>query len=256
MKRLRYECPFRGKIYPFILGLALPLAAGFAADRLRLSTFFVFLAVAVTLAVTIGVCFLIEQRVSAEEKRKIAQSELPLWHEVTPRELLFLKPEPKPANKLIIALCVIAGLCAGLLIWRGGSSIAVVLICALAVSYLLYALAKKREAAEWEEMDGTAVALDVKVDHCIRRGGNIYPVFYLPDGRYILDGRGRLTNEPETVTLVRFRDLCRWEALPENTDETGPDNKPAGTDNQSDEEKGEEREDAESTARENRGADA
>ena len=218
MKRLKYQCPFGGRQYPYYLVLLsaviVPLAAliKFDADGVT-----VFGLMALCPAVIAAICYTREQRLMPDEQDLIDSSEYPLWQPVPPdlldsvhRQTRRLSRESKSG------IVLFTGFAAGTLIPRSGDP-NYPLAGAFIIGALVCLIIGLLQRALWSDCDETAVFTVIPIDHMYdikhhsRRGSWIesYLVFYLPDGRYTLRAKNG-TGDAGAIAVVKFRGMVTW----------------------------------------------
>lgn len=238
MKRLKYACMFGGKVYPFYLlmvSLIFGVTFGIIGEFPRPISALLLLSPVIVLAI----CYAVEHRLTAGERRIIADTAYPLWEPVTP-EIKSQIIEQQSGTQMSLAQMLIAcGCCAGLVFLMGimpgrhsRKSLAppqIMLVISLfaAIALFFYLMVTKGIGANWMEIDDTAVYTKVPIDHMYdvthhgrygRTWVDSYLVFYQPDGRYVLRAP-KDSGFGNTVTVIKFRGSLTWMV----TDERHPE---------------------------------
>lgn len=229
MKRLKYACPFGGKRYPWIV-------AGFATILMP----FVLLSFDLSFSLSsmiwapicvLVICFCYEQHLTPDERAIVAETEPPLWNIATP-ELIdeIHRTENKSATGELAAAGVLAGVICLIPISALGFTGLSIILCLLIVLGCIFAfLHTLRQSEHWAQIDESAVYIDIPIHHMYdvkytrshRRALSwqdpdvwyvSYLVFYLHDGRYILQvpaGDG----DKKTMRIIKFKNSIRWMLL-------------------------------------------
>ncbi len=231
MKRLKNRYPFNGKYYPYIAAVAAACSAVMMPIYLGLEPGLITLAGMILIpAVILLVCYIIEQRLSAEEKALVENTSSPLWYPVDEnirRNLArkYQETQHSPVYIVFVSIVVfvvtmVLGMLPSAKYHRGFSTPAEVLpiaiIFAAAAFFIIYI--KKGIGGNWLDIDDTAMYTVVKIHHCFdvhfrnKYGDHYYKylVFYQPDGRYVLRLTDHDTSQVDSVTIVKFRNSITW----------------------------------------------
>lgn len=230
MKRLKYACPFGGKQYPFYLAVTAMVTAPLLCLSLDITA-----AVSSMLwapAIVLVICFIIEQRLTPDERAIIAETPPPLWNCATEDVIDSIRAsENRDARAEIGAAAVIAFAgCTVVIIGFGASTFTWVLCGLIVLGCILAFVFSLMKSDLWAQVDDSAMYIDVPVDHMydvkhtttrgrhtwIMRESTVwyvsYLVFYLHDGRYTLQvptGEG----DRDIVRIIKYKNSIRWMLL-------------------------------------------
>ena len=226
MKWMKYSCPFGGKQYPFYLVVTVPWIVAFAlvfSGNLKLMMCAMFLLPIVILVV----CFLIEQRLTPDERQIIAATEPPLWQPITEdlQERIRAEEKPPEGSPLPMILCLCGFFVVFFLVICGFNGISIAIAAAVLLTVLVFVLASAHQSDVWRQVDDTAVYIEVPIHHMYdvrhtRTTRGIfqhysevwyasYLVFYLHNGRYTLrvpQGEGAA----HSIVILKFQGHTRW----------------------------------------------
>lgn len=225
MKRLKLSCPFGGKQYPLIVAACAACIMPFVLLSFDLSFSLSSMIWAPVCALVI--CFCIEQHLTPDERAIVAETEPPLWNLATPELIDEIRTmENKDTGGELGAAAVIAlAICCIPIGAFGLSTVTVVLCCVIVLGCIIALLCTLRQSDIWAQIDETAVFIDVPIHHMYdvkhtarrRRSWSFAPrvwyvsyiVFYLHDGRYVLQAP-KGAGDAHTVRIVKFHDCIRW----------------------------------------------
>lgn len=227
MQRMKYACPFGGKQYPFYLAGIVPWIVAFAlvfSGNVKLMMCAMFLLPIVILVV----CFLIEQRLTSDERQIIAATEPPLWQLITEdlQERIRAEEKKPPSDSpLPMILCLCAFFVVLFLVICGFNGISIAIAAAVLLTILVFVLVSNYRSDVWSQVDDTAVYIETPIHHMydvrhIRTTRGIfqhyskvwyasYLVFYLHNGRYTLrvpQGGGAA----HSVVILKFHGHTHW----------------------------------------------
>ena len=230
MKKLKFRHPFNGKQYPLILAVTVGFAAPFVTLAAHLDLDFTAVMIPAFL-LTLVICFLIEHRLSGEEKQIVAETPMPLWHPVNAfvRAKIGSKFE---GTQFSLTGMTAGSVCIGAAIFvigilpsrhstefRDPAAVLPFAVAAAVIGFVVMIIVKGR-GANWLEIDESAMYTVIPVHHCFdvkhhsrrflrRTWYESYLVFYQPDGRYVLKIPNGVTG-CQSVIVVLFRGAVTW----------------------------------------------
>lgn len=227
MKRLKYSCPFGGKQYPWIVAACSAFIMPFVLLSFDSSTAISSMIWAPICALVI--CFFIEQHLTPDERAIIAETEPPLWNLATP-ELIdeIRREENKNPTRELTAAGIFAGMICLMVIYVFGlTELSLILCLLIALGCIFLLIHAMRQSEIWAQIDDSAVYIDVPIHHMYdvkhtsssRRRHSwfsstrvwyvSYIVFYLHDGRYVLQAP-KGSGSADMVRIIKFRNSIRW----------------------------------------------
>ena len=211
MKRLKYRHLFNGRQYPLYLGCIAACVAPLItlAARIELNPVLV---MPCAFLLVLVICFLIEHRLSREERQLIADAPMPLWKPVNAPVRSKIR-EKYESSQFRLPGMIIGSLVIGIAVFVIGilptrhstgfndPSVVLPIAAAAAIIGFIVMLLCRGRGAHWLEIDESAMYTVIPVHHCYEikqhhrspyrlTGGETwyenYLVFYQPDGRYVL----------------------------------------------------------------------
>lgn len=219
MKRLKYSCPFGGKVYPFYLALASVFVPTIGMLFTDINPFFqLVLMFACPLAV-LTACFFMNQNLTSDEREICAATELPLWLPANPALAAAVRERVTFPNEATLYAVLFSVICGGnlLLPRMSGGSLSSALVCCLAPAGIFVTF-QLIHVMIWRTLDETAVYTIIPIDHMydVKHTGKhgrvwyeSYLVFYQPDGRYTLHAKTG-DGSANCVVIVKHRGLVTW----------------------------------------------
>ena len=217
MKKLKFLCPFGGKVYPiYIVAAIFFLAPLLSAAN---GSFIMGLIGGTVLALgTFAGSFFIEQHLSDSERAIVESTEMPLWEQAPPELLETIRKRTYKLSGSAIAAIVVALFMLMSLAMTGDISAAerspiyLILFAALIVLLVNFI-----HGAMWRTIDESARFILVPVHHTYTIEHHnkdvdyleYYHVLYLPDGRYILHAKGN-DIDAQYVNIVKYRNMVTW----------------------------------------------
>lgn len=220
MKRLKYRHLFYGKSIPVIISMFVAFLAIIAILYIvlnRMEDGFVYLPV-ISIAVillTLVIDYVIIHHLTPDEKKKIAGASPPEWKRLpdrmkdefqTDKKLFFISSAFLIGFELIFAFLVMLS--------KGVETMFVTLAVILPVTLICLAIYAILEHI-WANMDDSAIYTKIEVDHAFegerqKHGGRRkFIVFYLPDGKYVLETDDYFP--PANIVVIKYKCFIRWE---------------------------------------------
>lgn len=220
MKRLKYKHLFYGKTTPvfistfvvFIIVCSLSMSVLGEFKQEHIFAYFLIISIG-SVFLTLAVNYAIIHHLTPEEKKKIAESSPPKWKKIPDRMKKHFKENVKGLfiwTVIIITaeavLSIITGLSHDL------TSTLIVFASLVGITIIVFVCIGINEHI-WANMDDSAIYAKIKVDHCFlgerRRGGrDRFLVFYLPDGKYVLQ---HYSIEPKEIVIIKYKCFIRIE---------------------------------------------
>ena len=219
MKRLKYSCPFGGKIYPFYLALFSSLIPMFGLMFTGSGPFFRLILMFACPFAVLTACFFMEQSLTDDERIICESCESPLWLPANPALAEAVRGRTGFPNRYTLIAAFIGVVFAASFV--AGSPAREPNYTAAACSIApaaLFVMTQMIHSFMWGTLDETAVYTIIPIDHMYdvkHRGKHgaewyeSYLVFYQPDGRYTLhakDGDG----DANCVVIVKYHGLVTW----------------------------------------------
>lgn len=218
MKRLKYRHLFYGKSIPVmlsLLGVLLLITSVTALDIIKNELGYIyFLTGSIALILlTLAVDYAVIHRLKPDEKKKIAESSLPKWKKLPDKMKKKFRIDKK--NSLIsMAAAIGLELTAAFIVMLadGVQTMLVALEVLMPVTLICFAVYAVWEHI-WANMDDSAIYTRIEVNHSFegertRGGRRHFIVFYLPDGKYVLETYGI---PPKNIVVIKYKCFIRWE---------------------------------------------
>ncbi len=218
MKRLKYRHLFYGKTIPIILslfGVFFIITNIIAIDIIKNEWGYMYLVIGsiALILLTLAVDYAIIHHLKPDEKKKIAEASPPEWKKLPDRmkkKFHINKKDSLISTAIAIGLNFIVAFI--VLLADGVETMLVSLKVLLPVTLIVLACCAVWEHI-WANMDDSAIYTRIEVDHWFygemaRGGRRKYIVFYLPDGKYVLEIVGI---PPQNIVVIKYRCFIRWE---------------------------------------------
>ncbi|MDE5557136.1 MAG: hypothetical protein K2J32_05495 [Ruminococcus sp.] len=220
MKRLKYRYLFLGQSIPVIFSMFVACFVIIAILYIVLNSMedgFMYLPVVsiVVILLTLVVDYVIIHHLTPDEKKKVAGASPPEWKRLPDRmkdefqtdiKLFFISSAFVIGFELIFAFIVMLS--------EGVKTMLVILAVILPVTLICLAIYAVWEHI-WANMDDSAIYAKIEVDHAfegerLRFGGRRkFIVFYLPDGKYVLETDSDFI--PANIVVIKYKCFIRWE---------------------------------------------
>lgn len=219
MKRLKYRHLFLGQSIPVIISMFVACFVIIAILYIVLNSMedgFMYLPVVsiVVILLTLVVDYVIIHHLTPDEKKKITEASSPEWKRLPDRmkdefqtdiKLFFISSAFVIGFELIFAFVVMLS--------EGVKTMLITLAVILPVTLICLAIYAVWEHI-WANMDDSAIYTKIEVDHAfegerMRFGRRKFIVFYLPDGKYVLETDDYLP--PANIIIIKYKCLIRWE---------------------------------------------
>lgn len=218
MKRLKYLHLFYGKSLPLIIsifGTCFAVISVTALDIIKSDIGYLYLLIGtITLFLLIlAVGYAVIHHLKPDEKKKIAEASPPVWKKLPDRMKKKFHIDKKSS---LISSAVLIGLelifFFFIMLIKGVETMLVSLAVILPATLIVLACLAVWEHI-WANMDNTAIYTKIEVDHWFygemaRGGRRKYIVFYLPDGKYVLETFGI---PPKNIVVIKYRCFIRWD---------------------------------------------
>lgn len=220
MKRLKYRHIFLGQSVPVIFSMFVAFLIIIEMSYIILNymedgfIYLLFGSVAVIL-ITLVIDYFIIHHLTPDEKEKIAGASPPEWKRL-PDEMKSKFQTDIKATLFSVAIVFGFELVISffVLLSEGVKTMLITLAVAVPVTIIFCAFFAVWEHI-WANMDDSAVYTRIEVDHAFegerrKHGGRRkFIVFYLPDGKYVLE-----TDDysiPANIVVIRYKCFIRWE---------------------------------------------
>lgn len=221
MKRLKYRHLFYGKSLPVIFSL---FGAFFVIITLSVvwldnndsETGYLYLCISsiAIILLTLAVNYAIIHRLTPDEKKKIAEASPLKWKKLPDRmkkKFKFDKKESLISTAILIGLELIVAFF--VMLSDGVQAMLVTLAVLLPVTLICLAVYAVWEHI-WANADDSAIYTRIEVDHSFegertKSGRRKFIVFYLPDGKYVLEIYGGFS--PKNIIVIKYKCFIRWE---------------------------------------------
>lgn len=220
MKRLKYRHLFYGKSIPIIISMFVVffiITEVIALDAIKNESGYIYLLI-VSIAVillTLTVDYAVIHCLKSDEKKKITESSPPKWKKLPDRMKKKFRTDKETSvisSAIIIGFEIIFAFF--VMILNGFETMLVTLTVIIPTTLICLAIYTVWEHI-WENMDDSAIYTEIQVDHSfegerVRGGGRRkYIVFYLPDGKYVLEIYGDVL--PKNIVVIKYKCFIRWE---------------------------------------------
>ena len=220
MKRLKYRHLFYGESIPVIFSMFVACLVIIAMLDIVLNNMeygFMYLSV-VSIAVillTLVVDYVIIHHLTPDEKKKITEASPPEWKRLPDRmkdEFQTDKKSSLISSAIVIGFVLIFAFL--VMLSKGVETMLITLAVILPVTLICLAIYAIWEHI-WANMDDSAIYTKIEVDHAfegerLRFGGRRkFIVFYLPDGKYVLETDDYFP--PANIIVIKYKCFIRWE---------------------------------------------
>lgn len=216
MKRLKYRHLFYGKSIPIIISMFVVffIITEVTALVTIKSEYLLIGSIAVILFALI-INYVVIHHLMPDEKKKIAESNPPDWKKLPERMKEKFQTDKKAS---LISSASIIGFefvfAFFVMLLKGIETMLGFLEISLSITLICLAIYAAWEHI-WENMDDSAIYTEIQVDHSfegerVRGGGRRkYIVFYLSDGKYVLEIYGDFP--PKKIIVIKYKCFIRWE---------------------------------------------
>ena len=216
MKRLKYRHLFYGKIIPIILSI---FGAFFIItpilDIIKSEWGYIYHMIGsiALILITLVVDYAVIHRLKPDEKKKIAEASLPEWKKLPDRMKKKFRINKK---KSLISMADAIGLeliVNFIVLLADGVQTMLVSIAVLMPVTLICLVVYAIWNHIWANVDDSAIYTKIEVDHSFngemtRGRRRKFIVFYLPDGKYVLETSGYT---PKNIVVIKYKRFIRWE---------------------------------------------
>lgn len=223
MKRLKYRHLFYGKSIPVmfsLFGVLLLITSVIALDIIKSEWGYIYHMIGsiALILFTLAVDYAVIHHLKPDEKKKIAEASPQKWKKLPNRMKKKFKFDIKEslisASSLIGLELIVAFI---MMLLKGVETMLVMLEVVLPVTLVCLASYAVWEHI-WANMDDSAIYTKIEVDHSFKvkyttRAGtknySNYIVFYLPDGKYVLEVSAGFV--PKNIVVIKYKCFIRWE---------------------------------------------
>ncbi|MDE6775208.1 MAG: hypothetical protein K2J37_02745 [Ruminococcus sp.] len=220
MKRLKYRHLFYGKTIPVMFSLfgaylvitVLFTVLPYNIEGEMIYMYLIIASIAI-IFLTLAVDYAVIHHLKPDEKKKIAEASPPEWKKLPDRMKKKFKVNKKDSLisaavaigiELIVAFIV--------LLSDGMETMLVSLAVLLPITLICLGIYAVYEHI-WANMDDSAIYTRIEIDHSFkgertRFGRRYYIVFYLPDGKYVLETPYHLS---KNIIVIKYKCFLRWE---------------------------------------------
>lgn len=222
MKRLKYRHLFYGKSLPVIFSLfgaffVIITLSVVLLDNNDSETGNLYLSISsiAIILLTLAVNYAVIHHLKPDEKKKIAEASAPKWKKFPDKmkkKCRIDKKESLISTAILIGFELIVAFF--VMLSDGVQAMLLTLAVLLPVTLICLAIYAVWEHI-WANMDDSAIYTRIEVDHSFEgertRGGGRrkFIVFYLPDGKYVLEVLVGLV--PKNIVVVKYKCFIRWE---------------------------------------------
>lgn len=223
MKRLKYRHLFYGKsilVMFSLFGAFFVITSVIAIDTIKNESGYIYLAIGsiALILLTLAVDYAVIHRLKPDEKKKIAEASPPKWKKLPDRmkkKFRIDKKESLISTAVAIGLELIVAFI--VMLSDGVQTMLVSLEVLTPVTLICLAIYAIWEYI-WANMDDSAIYTRIEVDHSFKvkyttRGGRMdyrnYIVFYLPDGKYVLEVSAGFVSK--NIVVIKYKCFIRWE---------------------------------------------
>ncbi|MDE7099516.1 MAG: hypothetical protein K2O60_10250, partial [Ruminococcus sp.] len=162
---------------------------------------------------TLAVDYAAIHHLKSDEKKKITEASKPKWKKFPDRFKKKFRTDKKKSLIYIIRLIGLELIAAFIVMLAGGVQVMLVsleiILPATLICLTIYAVWEHI----WANMDNSAIYTRIEVDHSFegemaRGGRRKFIVFYLPDGKYVLETYGY---PPKNIVVIKYKRFIRWE---------------------------------------------
>lgn len=220
MKRLKYRHLFYGKSIPVIISMFavfFVIIVVTALDTIKNESGYIYFLIGsiAVILITLAVDYAVIHRLKPDEKKKITEASPPEWKKIPDRMKEKFRTDKETsliASAFVIGFELIFAFF--VMLADGVQTMLVTLAVILPVTLICFAVYAVWEHI-WENMDDSAIYTEIEVDHSFegerKRGGGRrkYIVFYLPDGKYVLEIYSDFP--PKNIVVIKYKCFIRWE---------------------------------------------
>ncbi|MDE7364904.1 MAG: hypothetical protein K2N27_08520 [Ruminococcus sp.] len=216
MKRLKYRHLFYGKIIPIVLsifGVFFVMTPILDTIKNKRGYIYHMIGSVALILLTLAVDYAVIHRLKPDEKKKIAEASPLKWKKFPDR---FKKKFRIDKKEALIYMANLIGLelIAALIVMIAGGVTAMLVSLEILLPATLICLATYAVWEHiWANMNDSAIYTRIEVDHSFegemaRGGRRKFIVFYLPDGKYVLETYGYT---PKNIIVIKYKRFIRWE---------------------------------------------
>lgn len=203
-----------------LFGVLLLITSVTALDIIKNELGYIYLSIGsiALILLTLAVDYAVIHHLKPDEKKKIAEASPPKWKKLPNRMKKKFKFDIKEslisASSLIGLELIVAFI---MMLLKGVETMLVMLEVVLPVTLICLASYAVWEHI-WANMDDSAIYTKIEVDHSFKvkyttRAGtknySNYIVFYLPDGKYVLEVSAGFV--PKNIVVIKYKCFIRWE---------------------------------------------
>ncbi|MDE6539619.1 MAG: hypothetical protein K2K66_05470 [Ruminococcus sp.] len=220
MKRLKYRHLFLGQSIPVIFSMFVACFVIIAILYIVLNSMedgFMYLPVVsiVVILLTLVVDYVIIHHLTPDEKKKIAGASPPEWKRLPDR-----MKEKFQTDKIAFLFSVAIVLAfemvvAFFVLLSEGVKVMLITLAIVVPATIVFCVVLEVWEYIWANMDDSAIYTKIEVDHAfegerLRFGGRRkFIVFYLPDGKYVLETDSDFI--PANIVVIKYKCFIRWE---------------------------------------------
>ncbi|MCM1506692.1 MAG: hypothetical protein NC177_06110 [Ruminococcus flavefaciens] len=220
MKRLKYRHIFLGQSVPVIFSMFVASLAIIAISDIvlrKMEDGFMYLPVGsvAVILLTLVIDYFIIHHLTPDEKKKIAGASPPEWKRL-PDEMKSKFQTNKKA--FLFAVAIVLGfeiaVAFFVLLSEGAKTMLITFAVIVSATIIFCAFFAVWEHI-WANMDDSAVYTKIEIDHSFKgerrkQGGRRkFIVFYLPDGKYVLETDSDFI--PANIVVIKYKCFIRWE---------------------------------------------
>lgn len=220
MKRLKYRHLFLGKSIPVIISMFVAFLAIIAMLYIvlnRMEDGFVYLpviSIAVILLMLV-IDYVIIHHLTPDEKKKIAGASPPEWKRLPDRMKEKLQTDKRAFLFSVAIVLVFELVVAFFVLLREGVKVMLITLAVVVSATIIFCVVLAVWEYIWANMDDSAIYTKIEIDHAfegerLRFGGRRkFIVFYLPDGKYVLETDDYFI--PANIVVIKYKCFIRWE---------------------------------------------
>ncbi|MDE5763990.1 MAG: hypothetical protein K2N49_00865 [Ruminococcus sp.] len=222
MKRLKHRHLFHGKSLPVIFSLFwafLVIIILFTVLPYNIESDMIYLyLIAGSLAIillTLAVDYAVIHHLKPDEKKKITEASPLEWKKLPDRMKKKFQFNKKDYLILTAAAIGLELIIAFFIMLSDGMETMLVSLAVIIPATLICLAIYAVYEYIWANMDDSAIYAEIEVDHSFdgertRGGRKKFIVFYLPDGKYVLELTCRYP-VPKNIVIIKYKSFIRWE---------------------------------------------
>ncbi|MDE6832729.1 MAG: hypothetical protein K2J39_00550, partial [Ruminococcus sp.] len=164
---------------------------------------------------TFVIDYVIIHHLTPDEKKKISGASPPEWKQLPDRMKSNFQTDKRAFLFSVVVVLVFEFVVAFFVLLREGFKTMLITLAVVVSATIIFCVVFAVWEHIWANMDDSAVYAKIEVDHAfegerLRFGGRRkFIVFYLPDGKYVLETDSNFI--PENIVVIKYKCFIRWE---------------------------------------------